>query len=92
MDKFITEFIAIALLIAVLLIENKVSKEVRRIKEENKAKTEALAALHDVIHEMWKQDTVYFHDTIMMTPAFIHADTVLEGDWEDTFLPWASEQ
>lgn len=77
---------------AVLITSNKVKKEVVRLNEENKAKTEAIAALHDVIHEMWRQDTVYFHDTIMMTPAFQKADATLEGDWEDTFLPWASEQ
>lgn len=78
----IAGLICLQAIITMLWIENT------RLSKESRAKTEAIGALGDVIHEVWMQDSTSFNQNIRPTKAFKRADLVLEGDWEDIFFEW----
>lgn len=61
------------------------------LQRECAERTQIQGAYSDVLHRVWIDQPQYVEDILWETEEFLRLDSLLQGDWEDTFDFWSAE-
>lgn len=85
--KYSTIIIYLLAIVFALFVVKMTSDNIQ-LREEVKERTLIQGAFSDVLHRIWIDNPDYVENVLMETDEFCSLDSLVESDYEDTFLFW----